>query len=63
MIFAQRKTSRKIGANRERVDFKRVIGQYVDPKSGKAYKTTIGTIHDSNSGTHIVPEKPAKWGK
>ena len=54
-------TGRKIGANRERVNFKRVIGKYVDPKTGKAYDTTIGTIHYSNSGTHIVPEKPINW--
>ena len=56
-------TGRKIGANRERVNFKRVIGKYVDPKTGKAYDTTIGTIHYSNSGTHIVPEKPINWRK
>lgn len=56
-------TGRKIGANRERVNFKRVIGKYVDPKTGKAYDTTIGTIHYSKSGTHIVPEKPINWRK
>ncbi len=56
-------TGRKIGANREKVNFKRVIGKYVDPKTGKAYDTTIGTIHYSNSGTHIVPEKPINWRK
>ena len=54
-------TGRKIVANRERVNFKRVIGKYVDPKTGKAYETTIGTIHYSKSGTHIVPEKPINW--
>lgn len=30
-------------------------------KTGKAYDTTVGTIHYSNSGTHIVPEKPINW--
>ena len=56
-------TGRKIGANRERVDFKRVIDKYVDPKTEKSYDTTIGTIHYSKSGTHIVPEKPINWRK
>ncbi len=56
-------TGQKIGANRERVNFKRIIGKYVDPKTGKAYETTIGTIHYSKSGTHIVPEKPINWRK
>ena len=56
-------TGQKIGANRERVNFKRVIGKYVDPKNGKSYDTTIGTIHYSKEGTHIVPEKPINWRK
>ena len=54
-------TGQKIGANRERVDFKRIIGKYVETNTGKSYDTTIGTIHYSNSGTHIVPEKPLNW--
>lgn len=54
-------TGQKIGTNRERVDFKKVIGSYVDPKTGKSYKTTIGTIHYSKTGTHILPEKPNDW--
>jgi|GEM_PF-6622681 len=56
-------TGQKIGANRERVDFKRLIGKFVDPKTGKSYDTTVGTIHYSKSGTHIVPEKPINWRK
>lgn len=51
-------TGKQVGANRERVDFGEIIGSYVDPKTGTAYKTTIGTIHYSQTGTHIVPEKP-----
>ena len=54
---------RKIGTSRETVDFKKVIGKYVDPKTGKSYDTTIGTIHYSKSGTHLVPEKPIEWRK
>ena len=56
-------SGKKIGANRERVNFKKVIGKYVDPKTGKSYDTTIGTIHYSQSGTHIVPDKPIDWRK
>ena len=56
-------TGRKIGSNREIVDFKKVIGKYVDPITEKSYDTTIGTIHYSKTGTHIVPEKPIDWRK
>lgn len=54
---------RKIGTSRETVDFKKVIGKYVDPRTGKSYDTTVGTIHYSKSGTHLVPEKPIDWRK
>ena len=54
---------RKIGTSRERVNLKKVIGKYVDPKTGKSYDTTVGTIHYSKSGTHLVPEKPINWRK
>ena len=54
---------RKIGTSRETVDFRKVIGKYVDPRTGKAYDTTVGTIHYSKSGTHLVPEKPINWRK
>ncbi len=47
-----------LGNNKERVDFGEVIGQYVDPKTGKAYETTKGIIHYSNNGAHIVPANP-----
>ncbi len=56
-------TGRKVGQNREIVDFKKTIGKYVDPSTGKSYDTTIGTIHYSKDGTHIVPEKPKNWRK
>ena len=55
-------TGIKKSANKEIVDFKRVIGKYVDPKSGKAYDTTMGTIHYSKDGTHIVPSTPIDFG-
>lgn len=43
--------------NRERVDFGHVIGYYVD-RDGKGYPTTIGIIHHSKYGAHIVPAVP-----
>ena len=51
----------KIGANRERINFEKIIGDYIDPQTGKSYKTTVGTIHYSKTGTHIVPERPIDW--
>jgi len=51
-------TGTKIGINKERVDFGKVIGSYVDPATGKKYPTTMGMMHYSKSGTHIVPATP-----
>ena len=48
------------GTNRERIDFGKIIGYYVDPQTGKKYPTTIGIIHYSKNGAHIVPSKPKK---
>ncbi|MBR5539642.1 MAG: hypothetical protein IKU61_07065 [Clostridia bacterium] len=50
----------KNSANKETVDFKKIIGKYVDPQTGKAYDTTMGTIHYSKDGAHIVPARPNK---
>ena len=41
-----------IGANKERVNFGQVIGQYVDPDTGVGVETTIGIIHYGKKG-HI----------
>ena len=51
-------TGVKLGCNKERVDFCRPIGYYVDQTTWKKYKTTIGIIHYSKDGAHIVPCKP-----
>lgn len=47
-----------IGANKERVDFGKVIGRYVNLETGEAVETTIGIIHYSTKGLHIVPAQP-----
>lgn len=43
---------------RERVDFGKIIGYYVDSETGKKYPTTVGLIHYSKTGAHIVPATP-----
>lgn len=48
-----------IGKNKERVDFGKVIGSYIDA-TGKIIKTTVGIIHYSKTGAHIVPAAPIK---
>ena len=50
-----------IGEGKERVDFGKVIGYYVDKMSGKKYPTTMGIIHSSKEGKHIVPSKPKNF--
>ena len=47
-----------IGPGKERVDFGRTIGYYVDKTTGTRHPTTVGMIHYSKNGSHIVPAKP-----
>jgi len=47
-----------INSNKERVDFGRQIGYYVNGNT--SMPTTIGIIHYSKNGTHIVPAQPKK---
>lgn len=49
-----------VSQGKERIDFGRVIGYYVDKSTGKHYPTTMGIIHSSKNGSHIVPAKPKK---
>ena len=49
----------KIGTNKERVNFGKVIGQYYDASTGKYVDTTNGIIHyDASGKAHIVPARP-----
>jgi hypothetical protein len=50
----------KLVNGRERVDFGKVIGYYVDQTTGEMLPTTMGIIHHSKNGSHIVPCKPKK---
>lgn len=47
-----------IGNGKERVDFEKIIGIYIDKETGKRYPTTMGIIHSSKHGSHIVPARP-----
>lgn len=49
-----------INDHKERVDFGTKIGRYVDPVTGGSVDTTIGIIHYSKAGTHIVPARPKR---
>lgn len=47
-----------VNDSKERVDFGRVIGKYVDIRTGTSAETTNGLLHYSKDGIHIVPAKP-----
>ena len=52
-------TGEKIGTNKERVNFGKVIGQYYDETTGQYVDTMNGIIHyDGRGGAHIVPARP-----
>jgi filamentous hemagglutinin len=45
--------------SKERVDFGKVIGRYIDPVTGVASPTTKGVIvYDRKGGAHIIPARP-----
>lgn len=48
-------TGERKGTNKERVNFGKVIRQYVNPSINEAVDTTVGIIHYSKTETHIVP--------
>lgn len=53
-------SAEKINDVKTRVDFGKNIGTYVDPETGKSAETTVGIIHNSKKGAHIVPARPKK---
>jgi len=44
--------------SKERINFGKVIGSYVDPLTGEKIPTTKGIIHYGSKGVHIVPSRP-----
>ena len=51
-------TGQVIRNNKERVDFREIIGIYINQQNGDKRKTTIGIIHYSKRGLHLIPAKP-----
>ncbi len=51
-------TGTKITDNKERVNFGEVIGIYINQQTREQSETTVGVIHYSEKGTHIVPSRP-----
>ncbi len=51
-------TGQKINENKERVNFGKVIGEYINPETGEALVTTKGIIHYGDKGAHIIPSRP-----
>lgn len=47
-----------VASNKERVNFGKIIGFYKDPSSKVDIPTSIGIIHYSKTGAHIVPARP-----
>ena len=44
--------------SKERVNYNKNIGIYIDPVTGNQTPTTMGIIHYSKNGYHVVPAKP-----
>lgn len=47
------------GTNREVIDFGIIIGIYRHADSGFATPTSMGTVHYSKAGAHVVPAAPS----
>ena len=52
------KTEIGLPGSKERVNFNKNIGIYIDPVTGDRTPTTMGIIHYSKNGYHVVPAKP-----
>ena len=51
-------TGQRINEQKERVNFGKIIGVYVNPETGESLETTWGLIHTGKNGAHIVPAIP-----
>ncbi|WP_438720450.1 polymorphic toxin type 50 domain-containing protein [Enterococcus sp. AZ103] len=45
---------------KQQIDFDINIGYYVDQKTGETQVTTVGVVHISKTGIHIVPTRPRR---
>jgi filamentous hemagglutinin len=47
--------------SKERVDFGTIIGEYIDPETGRASPTSWGFIvYDRQGRAHIMPARPSR---
>jgi filamentous hemagglutinin len=47
--------------SKERVDFGTIIGEYIDPESGRPAATSRGIIvYDRRGHAHIIPARPSR---
>ena len=51
-------TGQPIGDHKERVDFGEIIGIFINNEDQTQSETTMGIIHYSKTGVHIVPAQP-----
>lgn len=59
--LAGNKLNRWITETKEKVNFKRKIGEYIKPGIGSYKDTDWGIIHYSKEGTHVVPSEPDEY--
>ncbi|WP_420843457.1 polymorphic toxin type 50 domain-containing protein [Lonsdalea iberica] len=46
--------------SKERINYGKVIGNYIDPQTGVSTPTTNGIVHYGKNGVHIVPARPTE---
>jgi filamentous hemagglutinin len=49
-----------IPGSKERINYGKVIGNYIDPQTGVSTPTTNGIVHYGKNGVHIVPARPSE---
>ena len=47
-----------LAGSKERIDFSKPIGNFVDRDTGLSVPTTKGIVHYGKDGAHIVPARP-----
>ncbi|MDU5634688.1 polymorphic toxin type 50 domain-containing protein [Kluyvera cryocrescens] len=47
-----------LAGSKERIDFGKPIGNFVDRDTGLSVPTTKGIVHYGKDGAHIVPARP-----
>ncbi|WHP32246.1 hemagglutinin repeat-containing protein [Trabulsiella odontotermitis] len=46
--------------SKERINYGKPIGNYIDPQTGISIPTTNGIVHYGKNGVHIVPARPSE---